>query len=67
MPDEAGQRHQDLTEQEQRLLDLIRDGRVDAEIAVRLGISNVEAKERIEQLGWETSCTRPRGVARWKR
>ncbi|MEX0783068.1 MAG: helix-turn-helix transcriptional regulator [Dehalococcoidia bacterium] len=40
----------DLTDSEQRLLDHIRAGLVDAEIAVRLGLSNAEVKERIERL-----------------
>ncbi len=39
-----------LTPPEEQLLALIRDGRVDAEIAVRLAISNAEVKERIERL-----------------
>jgi hypothetical protein len=49
--DEAG-RENALSEQEQQLLDLIRAGKVDAEIAVRLGVSNAEVKERIERLMW---------------
>lgn len=39
-----------LTPSEEQLLEFIRDGRVDAEIAVRLGISNAEVKERTERL-----------------
>ncbi|MGE3076303.1 MAG: helix-turn-helix transcriptional regulator [Dehalococcoidia bacterium] len=39
-----------LTPSEEMMLGWIRDGLVDAEIAVRLGISNHEVKERIERL-----------------
>jgi DNA-binding CsgD family transcriptional regulator len=39
-----------LTDAEQRLLDAIRAGMPDAEIAVRLGISNAEVKARTERL-----------------
>jgi DNA-binding CsgD family transcriptional regulator len=39
-----------LTPPEEQLLALIREGRVDAEIAVRLGITNRDVKERIERL-----------------
>lgn len=39
-----------LTPSERNLLNLIRDGRVDAEIAVRLGIENRQVKTRIEML-----------------
>jgi DNA-binding CsgD family transcriptional regulator len=39
-----------LTDSEQRLLDHIRAGLVDAEIAVRLGITNAEVKSRTERL-----------------
>ncbi len=52
MLDEADPVGADLTLQEQQLLDLIREGKVDAEIAVRLGISNAEVKVRIERLMW---------------
>jgi DNA-binding CsgD family transcriptional regulator len=40
----------ELTPPEEQLLALIREGRVDAEIAVRLGITNRDVKERIERL-----------------
>jgi len=39
-----------ITPPERQLLDLIREGKVDAEIAVRLGISNAEAKARTARL-----------------
>ncbi len=39
-----------LTSSEEQLLALIREGRVDAEIAVRLGISNAEVKARTVRL-----------------
>jgi DNA-binding CsgD family transcriptional regulator len=40
----------ELTPPEEQLLALIREGRVDAEIAVRLGITNRDVKERVERL-----------------
>jgi hypothetical protein len=40
----------ELTDAEQRLLEHIRAGTVDAEIAVRLGITNAEVKSRTERL-----------------
>ncbi len=39
-----------ITPPERQLLDLIREGKVDAEIAVRLGISNAEVKARTARL-----------------
>jgi DNA-binding CsgD family transcriptional regulator len=39
-----------LSPSEEMMLEWIRDGLVDAEIAVRLGISNQDVKERIERL-----------------
>ena len=39
-----------LTLSDEHLLGLIREGRVDAEIAVRMGISNAEVKARIERM-----------------
>lgn len=39
-----------LSPQEEALLELVREGRVDAEIAVRLGISNRDVKDRVEAL-----------------
>lgn len=39
-----------ITPPEVQLLDLIREGKVDAEIAVRLGISNAEVKDRTSRL-----------------
>jgi DNA-binding CsgD family transcriptional regulator len=41
---------QDLTDAEQTLIALVRDGRMDAEIAVRLGLPTGEVKARIERL-----------------
>jgi len=49
---EADRDNDDLDERERQLLKLVREGKVDAEIAVQLGISNAEVKERIERLIW---------------
>jgi DNA-binding CsgD family transcriptional regulator len=50
MPGDADAGQFSVTPSEERLLTMLRDGRVDAEIAVRLGISTAEVKERIERL-----------------
>lgn len=51
---EAGARYTpdmpSLSDSDNRLLDLIREGRVDAEIAVRLGLSTGEVRERTAEL-----------------
>lgn len=44
------QRPFELSPSEEMILGWIRDGLVDAEIAVRLGVSNADVKERIERL-----------------
>lgn len=50
MPGEFERSARGLTDHERQLLDLVREGKVDAEIAVRLGISNAEVKERTARL-----------------
>lgn len=50
---EAERNEGGLSDSEQQVLDMLRAGKVDAEIAVRLGVSNAEVKQRIERLGWK--------------
>lgn len=46
-----------LTPTEERILALIREGRVDAEIAVQLGLSVGDLKARVERLMTKTGAT----------
>src|SRR6185437_2909816 len=54
-----------LSEGDERLLELVRDGRVDAEIGVRLGLGTGEARERIAALAAKLGVNGNEGLRAW--
>src|SRR6185312_4946916 len=54
-----------LSESDERLLELVREGRVDAEIGVRLGLGTGEARERIAALAAKLAVNGKEGLRAW--
>jgi DNA-binding CsgD family transcriptional regulator len=54
-----------LTEADERLLALVRQGTVDAEIAVRMGLSTGEVRQRIDRLAAQLGVEGKAGLREW--